>query len=318
MGLVSPSNGLLALSSVFTQATLPAVIAAVPFNWSKLAQQMQLTGKGASILAASIEAAVPLTSSSRAPTTTFLQNLSTTVVAAPMQLSTSSDVSATVQSHAVEIARGILGRDIGVEDPLMASGLDSLASVEFRNALEGKLSVALPATLIFDHPTIAAISTFVASQLPAAPNTTAVARSISAAENTTNFIIPAEPAVDVAVHREQVTSIVQSVASDIIGHSVDPGQPLMAAGLDSLGAVELRNSLQGRLGLELPSTLVFDYPNIDSMSEFISSKIQPASAISTLKRTPDVVAVAEAGRSRGLLVCSMANRSPKASTKEIW
>jgi hypothetical protein len=45
----------------------------------------------------------------------------------------------------------------------------------------------------------------------------------------------------------------------------------MSAGLDSLGAVELRNSLEASLGLTLPGTLVFDYPTVDALSDYVLS-----------------------------------------------
>lgn len=50
-------------------------------------------------------------------------------------------------------------------------------------------------------------------------------------------------------------------------------QPLMDAGLDSLGAVELRNSLQARLAVSLPVTVTYDYPSTAALADFIFSQL---------------------------------------------
>jgi hypothetical protein len=60
------------------------------------------------------------------------------------------------------------------------------------------------------------------------------------------------PAIDV----EELSQLVQRTVEAVLGEVVDSNEPLMAAGLDSLGATEVRNSLQASLGLELPATLV--------------------------------------------------------------
>lgn len=65
-----------------------------------------------------------------------------------------------------EAVAGVLGAPIGDNDPLMAGGLDSLGSIELRNLLEQATSTELPSTLVFDYPTIAAISNLVTSLLP--------------------------------------------------------------------------------------------------------------------------------------------------------
>ena len=49
-------------------------------------------------------------------------------------------------------------------------------------------------------------------------------------------------------------------------------QPLMEAGLDSLGAVELRTSLEAAFSMELPATVTFDYPSITALAKYIAGQ----------------------------------------------
>jgi hypothetical protein len=61
--------------------------------------------------------------------------------------------------------------------------------------------------------------------------------------------------VDAAATEQQVSEAVGDAVSSILGAEVGPYEPLMAAGLDSLGAVELRNMLQESLAVSLPNTV---------------------------------------------------------------
>jgi acyl transferase domain-containing protein len=69
-----------------------------------------------------------------------------------------------VMDYLRETARQILGLSssyqIDARQPLMHIGLDSLMAVEFRNQLATALKRPLSATVLFDHPTIAALADF--------------------------------------------------------------------------------------------------------------------------------------------------------------
>jgi acyl carrier protein len=54
---------------------------------------------------------------------------------------------------------------------------------------------------------------------------------------------------------------------------LDEERGLIDMGMDSLMAVMLQNELQSALGVELSSTLVFDYPNLIALARFLDERL---------------------------------------------
>lgn len=75
------------------------------------------------------------------------------------------------------------------------------------------------------------------------------------------------------ISRAGIASMVHEAVAAVLGPDVNPDEPLMASGLDSLGAVELRNALQAQIGSELPATLLFDYPSINAVTGFLADQV---------------------------------------------
>ena len=71
--------------------------------------------------------------------------------------------------------------------------------------------------------------------------------------------------------RIELLEAIQTAVKNVIGSIPGSDRPLMEAGLDSLGAVELRNSLAASFTLpELPATLTYDYPTMSALADFMT------------------------------------------------
>jgi acyl carrier protein len=77
-----------------------------------------------------------------------------------------------VGEHVARVVGAPSAEAIDPDQPLNELGLDSLMAVELRNRLGAGLGLgrSLPATLVFDYPTMTALSRYLAGQFgPAAP-----------------------------------------------------------------------------------------------------------------------------------------------------
>ena len=77
--------------------------------------------------------------------------------------------------------------------------------------------------------------------------------------------------------RRMLVDYVQGRALHVLGlpgsHPLDPDQGLRDVGLDSLMAVELRNELQARVAIHLPTTLAFDYPTVNAIANHLAQAL---------------------------------------------
>lgn len=95
--------------------------------------------------------------------------------------------------------------------------------MDLRNTLAQRFRLDLPATLMFDYPTVAALGQFIVKQL-------------SGGEETTERPQAPAPASGIATWQPaELTESLQAMVAEVLGSEVPPNQPLMEAGLDSLG-----------------------------------------------------------------------------------
>ena len=66
-----------------------------------------------------------------------------------------------ISIHILNIVRELSSVDISPNQPLMESGIDSLAGMELKGRLEATYHVEIPATAVFDYPSVAALSAYI-------------------------------------------------------------------------------------------------------------------------------------------------------------
>ncbi|TCO60799.1 acyl transferase domain-containing protein [Actinocrispum wychmicini] len=135
---------------------------------------------------------------------------------------------------------GVLGhtQPVPAHSAFQDLGFDSLAAVRLRNRLSSVTGLTLPSTLVFDHPTPAALATYMVAQLVAGP------------PDETAAVLAGIDALDAAVlaiddnGRARVAQRLQALLWKVHDTQPDPGD-----GLDTVTDDELFDVLDNELGI---------------------------------------------------------------------
>ncbi|WP_103350653.1 type I polyketide synthase [Amycolatopsis sp. CA-128772] len=126
---------------------------------------------------------------------------------------------------------------------------------------------------------------------------------------------PAEPVVARPV--ADVLELVRESAAVVLGHrdadAFDLDRSFKDHGFDSLSAVKLRNRLRDFTGVDLPSTLIFDYPNPAVLAEHLRAELSGERPAAPATVTRDV-------SDEPIAIVGMSTRLPGGadSPEELW
>ena len=117
--------------------------------------------------------------------------------------------------------------------------------------------------------------------------------------------------------QHRLRQLVRLQAARVLGRveadSLEGGRSFKDLGLDSLGSVQLRNALARGTGLALPRTLMFDYPSVDRVADFL------AQALARVKPQAPAAPGPAAPAAEPIAIIGMGCRFPGAEgTEAFW
>jgi acyl carrier protein len=159
IGTIQPADGLQALTAVMQSPSIQAAV--VPMDWSVFLQRLGAANRP--LFLAEILDTVPKSDKEGKTSET------TAGILVKIQQAIPSDRRAIL----AEFVRTQVAKVLGIEpakpidsiQPLNELGLDSLMAVELRNALGAATGQSLPATLLFEYPTLEALTDYLGKQI---------------------------------------------------------------------------------------------------------------------------------------------------------
>jgi hypothetical protein len=169
--------------------------------------------------------------------------------------------------------------DKGITDAPKTKATVKKSSAKNRSAYK-KLAPYKPPVAAFDPSMMAAMQSNSSAAPKAAPKAMAASAAPEAAPAASAVAVSREPGAKITLAAGMDPKIISdkivNIAKSIIGddEDIEVDTPLMQAGITSNTAVILRDTVSTELvGVNLPPTLMFDYPSVEAITGFIMDKL---------------------------------------------
>jgi 3-oxoacyl-(acyl-carrier-protein) synthase/acyl carrier protein len=217
--------------------------------------------------------------------------------------------------------------EIDVDLPFNSYGIDSLISMQLVKPFKDIVGY-LPATILFEHPTVRRLSEHLLSEHAEAlarhlggtsgKRDEVVQEARAGATPREEVIVPALPSVEPGSVNRFVKEVICNVMRLELGE-IDEQAPFKEYGIDSLISLELLKPLRDVFGY-LPSTLLFEYPSVERLAEYLRQEFpEKARALSGPREMEARADEPVAARDEDIAIIGMAGRFPEArNCDELW
>lgn len=168
--------------------------------------------------------------------------------------------------------------EIGDGDSFLELGLDSILAVTWIRNLNKRFAIALPATAVYAHPTVGALTAHVMEQVAGRQG------ADSAAVDRQQCAVVSAPSVAATPQQDQIgtdhrkhfqAEIVSSLAEALMidADEIADTSEFQGLGLDSILAVTWIRSLNTRFAIELPATAVYAHPTVGALVDHVAGLV---------------------------------------------
>ncbi len=90
-------------------------------------------------------------------------------------------------------------------------------------------------------------------------------------------------ALAVEERKAAILDLLRAQIAEILGHgaavAIDPTRPFLELGLDSVGAMEVRNRLAAAIGVQVPVSVLADQPTVQELARHVSQALDPSAPV---------------------------------------